>query len=105
MLVLNIRYMLDFFRDPGDPEPMLTVGYRKEDKYLLFYTGEVSRGQRYSFERTGGWEVIYDRGVVEISSCDDTFLYIDDFPQLRTSTCGGVRLRGDHIHGQIAEWM
>ena len=98
-------FQIDLVRDPAETDPMLSILYRRQDGYLVFICGEISRGQRYSFDPESAWEILYDRGIIEMSTGGDTFLYIDDIPQLRTKACTAVRISGEGVKASAAEFL
>ena len=98
-------YQIDLFSSDSDTDPMLSIIYRKSDSYLVFICGEISHGQRYSFDPRNSWDIVYDRGIIEMSTGGDTFLYIDDIPQLRTKVCTAVRISGEGVKASAAEFL
>ena len=98
-------YQIDLFSSDSRDYPMLSIIYRKSDSYLVFICGEISRGQRYSFDQKGSWDIIYDRGIIEMSTGGDTFLYIDDMPGLRTAACTSVRISGEGVKASVSEFL
>ena len=76
-------------------ERMLTISCQKETKTLFWEHGIVTEicEPGVSFDDL---EMIYDRGIVELSSADGAHYLVADFPDLRLKACSGVKLlQGD----------
>ena len=82
----------------GNDQPVLSISYHAAAGNLVFTYGEVSEFARFGWgrgDKVTDFDIIYDRGIIEVSARDDMLLYVCDFPFLRTSRISCVRTSGD----------
>jgi len=91
-------WTIDFYS--GDGGRQLTITYRYQGGSFIVTHEEVS-----SFVLLGGasdnLDLIYDKGILEISAADGTLLAISDVPELRTASINKVMLQEGDVTAAV----
>jgi len=86
-----------FFGDDSE-QPVLKISYRSSTGNLVFTYGEVSEFVRFGWgrgDKISAFDIIYDRGIIEVTARNDMLFHACDYPFLRSTHISGVKINGD----------
>ena len=85
-------FTAEFF---SDGESALKIGFLPEPRCILIEMGDISEYLFVSHqEDVTDLDLVYDRGILEISAQNGTWLNILDRPTLRSRLCGTCKIQG-----------